>query len=78
MCTIAGSDDGTLERTSAPSSSTQEQPWGERQRRGSDASDRDIAPLFNIPKLKHKSNFLHFSCHGHVVARRRCSVSVVR
>ena len=44
MCTIAGSDDGTPEKTSAPSSSTPEQPWGERQRRGSDASDRDSAP----------------------------------
>ena len=51
MCTIAGSDDGTPERTSAPSSSTQEQPWGERQRRGSDASDRDSGTVARFRHL---------------------------
>ena len=44
-CTNAAADEGTPEKTIAPSSSTPQQPWGERQRRGSGASDRDSALL---------------------------------
>ena len=45
MCTTMAADEGTLEKTNAPSSSTPQQSRGERQRHGSGASDRDIAPL---------------------------------
>ena len=41
MCVTAAADESTLKKAHAPSSSTPEQPWGERQRRSSDASDRD-------------------------------------
>ena len=41
MCTTMAADEGTLEKTNAPSSSTPQQSRGERQRHGSGASDRD-------------------------------------
>ena len=53
-CTNAAADEGTPEKTIAPSSSTPQQPWGERQRRGSGVSDRDNALL---PDLITSANF---------------------
>ena len=51
MCVTAAADESTHNKAHAPSSSTPEQPWGERQRRSSDASDRDSGTVARILPL---------------------------
>ena len=48
MCVTAAADESTLKKAHAPSSSTPEQPCGERQRRSSDASDRDSGTVARL------------------------------